>query len=191
MRKKIVFVLGPTACGKGTQCQLSVKNMNLFHLSAGELLREEIQNKGPKAELIQNIINNGTIVPVEITLGLIKNRIENSGCDKIIIDGFPRNQDNYDGWLKIMKDDYDVRGIVYMTCPEEIIRERMRKRSEIENRSDDTDEIFAKRMNTFHNETYPIIKLYESMGLVKELDGNRSVDIIYKDMENILTGFYN
>ncbi|KEP66505.1 UNVERIFIED_CONTAM: UMP-CMP kinase [Hammondia hammondi] len=104
-KPKIVFVLGGPGAGKGTQCELLTKHHRVFHISAGDCLREERQRPNSKdGELIQECIREGRIVPVEITLTLLLKKMLARGWSEVfLIDGFPRNQDNLDGWLSFTK----------------------------------------------------------------------------------------
>ena len=90
--------------GKGTQCAKLVEEYGVIHLSAGDLLRAE-RNSGSKvANEINEHIKNGSIVPVKITVGLIKKAMQGhmkNGNYVFVIDGFPRNKDNYDGWYEV------------------------------------------------------------------------------------------
>ena len=90
------FVLGGPGSGKGTVCAKLVADYGFVHLSAGDLLRAERASGSANAELINNIIMKGEIVPVEITVNLIKKAMEENGWSqtKFLVDGFPRNQDN-------------------------------------------------------------------------------------------------
>merc|ERR1712010_75341 len=90
------FVLGGPGAGKGTQCAKLVEHYGFTHLSAGDLLRAERKSGSENATLINNYINEGKIVPVEITVNLIKNAMEAvlPECNRFLIDGFPRNTDN-------------------------------------------------------------------------------------------------
>jgi UMP-CMP kinase len=92
-KPEVVFVLGGPGVGKGTQCAKLSSEYNFIHLSAGELLRAERNSGGENATLINNYIKNGEIVPVEITVKLIKTAMLKNGWDKkrYLIDGFPRN----------------------------------------------------------------------------------------------------
>ncbi|CBZ53062.1 Uridylate kinase Ura6, related [Neospora caninum Liverpool] len=104
-KPKIVFVLGGPGAGKGTQCELLTKHHEVFHISAGDCLREERQRPNSKdGELIQECIREGRIVPVEITLTLLLKKMLARGWSRIfLIDGFPRNQDNLEGWMSFTK----------------------------------------------------------------------------------------
>lgn len=103
-KPEVVFILGGPGAGKGTLCRYIVERYGYVHLSAGDLLREERVKPGSEyGELIETHIRNGTIVPVEITCSLIDRAMQTSGnphC-RFLIDGFPRNQDNLDGWNKV------------------------------------------------------------------------------------------
>ncbi|XP_036319599.1 uncharacterized protein LOC118734019 [Rhagoletis pomonella] len=99
------FVLGGPGAGKGTQCSKIVERYQFVHLSAGDLLREERACQGSEyGTLIEDYIRNGKIVPVEMTCSLLEKAMQNFGQQKFLIDGFPRNQDNFDGWTRQMGD---------------------------------------------------------------------------------------
>ena len=112
------FVLGGPGSGKGTVCSKLVKEHNFVHLSAGDLLREERDSGSPEAELINSIILEGKIVPVEITVNLIKKAMQKAGWfdKKFLIDGFPRNNDNYEGWISVMGEDTDMKFVLFLDC---------------------------------------------------------------------------
>ena len=125
---RVVFVLGGPGVGKGTQCAKIVAQYGWVHLSAGDLLREEVKSGSPNGEMINGYIKEGAcaclghqfmsvlstiqpacaphafsgkIVPVDVTVNLIKSAMIKSsaaGKSDFLVDGFPRNQDNYDGW---------------------------------------------------------------------------------------------
>lgn len=103
-KPEVVFILGGPGAGKGTLCRYIVEHYGYAHLSAGDLLREERAKPGSQyGELIETHIKNGTIVPVEITCNLIDRAMQVSDNlhNRFLIDGFPRNEDNLDGWNKV------------------------------------------------------------------------------------------
>lgn len=98
-------MLGGPGAGKGTQCARLVEDYGFIHLSAGDLLRAERDSGSPDGEMITQFINEGKIVPVEVTVNLIKKAMARSGGSKFLVDGFPRNQNNLDGWFNTMGTD--------------------------------------------------------------------------------------
>jgi UMP-CMP kinase len=89
----VIFVLGGPGSGKGTQCQNLVKEFKFTHLSAGDLLRNELTKGTKNSELLESYLKDGKIVPMEITINLIKNAMEASESNRFLIDGFPRQMD--------------------------------------------------------------------------------------------------
>ena len=125
-----------------------------MHLSAGDLLREEKASGSKDAELINNIISEGKIVPVEITVNLIKKAMEKQGWNKkkYLIDGFPRNENNYEGWNKIMGDITNMNFVLFIECSKENMIERIQGRAAAAGdnaRQDDNIETLTKRFDTF------------------------------------------
>ncbi|CAG9865196.1 unnamed protein product [Phyllotreta striolata] len=190
MKPKVVFVLGGPGAGKGTQCQKIVENFGYLHLSAGDLLREERRNPDSQyGELIENHIREGKIVPVEITCSLLENAMQASGQDKFLIDGFPRNQDNLDGWNKSVADKIDLQFVLFFDCPEDICLQRCLSRGASgSGRSDDNEESLKKRFNTYVNETRPIVDYYEKFDLVKKVNATRPADEVFEDVKLLFLG---
>ena len=98
-----------------------MQEFGFVHLSAGDLLRQERDSGSENGELIENCMKNGLIVPVEITIALLQTAMEKSEGKKFLIDGFPRNEDNLDGWEKQMTEDKcEVKFVLFFNCPEEV-----------------------------------------------------------------------
>jgi UMP-CMP kinase len=175
----VVFVLGPPGSGKGTQCARIEKEFDYVHLSAGDLLRTERQRKESEfGELIESHIRNGTIVPVHITCKLLENAMTSKGnVNGFLIDGFPRNQDNVDGWEREMNPKVKLHFVLYLNAPVDICVERCVQRGQ--GRTDDNRESLAKRIVTYNNQTLPIIKHYAELNLVHEIDASKDPDEVY------------
>ncbi|EYC05385.1 hypothetical protein Y032_0082g1550 [Ancylostoma ceylanicum] len=175
----VVFVLGPPGSGKGTQCIKIHENLGFMHLSAGDLLRAERQREGSQfGQLIENHIKNGTIVPVEITCKLLENAMDAaSDARGFLIDGFPRNQNNLEGWEQQMKGKVDVKFVLFLSCPVDICINRCLNRGQ--GRTDDNEESLRKRIETYNNQTLPIIQHYEKLGLVKEVPSDKDPEQVY------------
>lgn len=184
MVPNVVFVLGGPGAGKGTQCQKIVENFGYVHLSAGDLLREERVNPGSQyGELIETYIKEGKIVPVEITCSLLERAMLQSGKLNFLIDGFPRNEDNLQGWNKVMSEKVNLQFVLFFDCPLDICSKRILKRGATSGRVDDNVDSLNKRFNTYSTETKPIIEHYDKQNLVKRIDATRSEEEVYKDVE--------
>jgi UMP-CMP kinase len=186
-KPKVVFVLGGPGAGKGTQCANIVEKYNFAHLSAGDLLRAERAKEGTQyGELIEQHIRNGTIVPVEITCKLLERAMNQSHTDKFLIDGFPRNKDNLDGWNREMSDKVSLLFVLFFDCSEEVCVERCLKRGAAgSGRSDDNLESLKKRINTFSNDSLPIIEHYREKGLVRQIDASQPPEEVFSKVQEV------
>ena len=125
-RPNVVFVLGGPGAGKGTMCELAKNQLDWAHLSAGNLLRAERAKGTPNAELINGIIEQGKLVPSEITTGLIKTAMAESASNNFLIDGFPRNMGNEEAWLEVVGvDGANVACCMFFECPLEVQEQRV------------------------------------------------------------------
>lgn len=179
----VVFVLGGPGAGKGTQCEKIVKEFGYVHLSAGDLLRAERAKGGKLADMIEHHITNGSIVPVEVTCSLLDKAMEDSGKQDFLIDGFPRNENNLQGWQKAMDDKTTVKFVLFFDCPEEDCVQRCLERGLTSGRTDDNEESMRKRIVTYTQSTMPIIKYYESQGLVRQIKANRPIDEVFEQVK--------
>uniref|UniRef100_A0A8C9XZU9 UMP-CMP kinase n=3 Tax=Percidae TaxID=8165 RepID=A0A8C9XZU9_SANLU len=192
MKPQVVFVLGGPGAGKGTQCSKIVESYNYTHLSAGDLLRAERAREGSEfGQLIGNYIKEGKIVPVEITINLLKKAMEETMQKdekkfRFLIDGFPRNEDNLQGWNNVMDGKADVKFVLFFDCGNEVCIDRCLERGKNSGRTDDNRESLEKRIQTYLQSTQPIIKLYEKHGKVRTVDASRSVDKVFADVKAIL-----
>ncbi|PIK49147.1 putative UMP-CMP kinase isoform X5 [Apostichopus japonicus] len=181
----IIFVLGGPGAGKGTQCEKIVEKFGFKHLSAGELLREERRSGSPKGDLIETYIKDGNIVPVEITLGLLDTAMQKSEIKQFLIDGFPRNEDNYTGWNKIMANKVNFKFVLFFECSEKTCVERILERGKSSGRSDDNRESLVKRFQTYTNSTTPIIDHYRKDNLVRTIDAEASPDQVFEKVKEL------
>ena len=148
-RYQVIFVLGGPGAGKGTQCDNLLEHYSaVHHFSVGELLRNA---SGPQKEMIDSYLVSGKIVPVDVSLGLLEKAMAEKGgsdstkCNIYLVDGFPRNFDNLDGWRRIMSNTADVVGTMLFDCPIEELERRILIRGETSGRSDDNIASARKR----------------------------------------------
>lgn len=183
----VIFVLGGPGSGKGTQCDLLVKQYGFVHLSAGDLLRAEQKRPGLKyGELIANYIKNGEIVPQEITIALLNQAIgENlkQGSHKFLIDGFPRKMDQA---LTFEHEIVPSKLTIFFDCPEQVMLKRLLKRGETLGRADDNIESIKKRFRTFVDTLMPVVDYFDQQHKVVKVNCNQPVDVVNKQLVDAL-----
>lgn len=186
---KVLFILGAPGSGKGTQCTKLAEKFGFSHLSAGDLLREERNNPNSKdGALIEAYIKEGKIVPIEITVKLLMNAMNAQPAPCFLIDGFPRNQDNLDGWIRETSaaSNIEVLGVLFFDCPEDVITDRLLDRGKSSGRVDDNAETIKKRLVTFRDDTMPIVNYFDKREQVWTINTNRPVDDIFADLTSLM-----
>ena len=188
---KVIFIVGPPGVGKNTQCDKLVQKFNFIHFGAGDLLREEIKKGTENGKLIKSIMAEGKYVPVKITCNLIKNAMDSYGKNNIfLIDGYPRNQDNIDGWKEIFGDNYILIASIILGCDEKELEKRLLKRAKHSGRIDDNIETIKKRFKTHMEQSQPIEAKLKQMGPYIEVQGKGSINEIFNkivvELEKIL-----
>lgn len=186
MKPRVVFVLGGPGAGKGTQSALLVQEYGYVHLSAGDLLREEQSSGSEVGTLIKTYIDEGKIVPVEVTVRLLTAAMKKSGGSKFLIDGFPRNADNVKGWENVAGPDTEVCGVLFYDCPEHVMESRLTERGKTSGRSDDKAEVIRKRFHTYVEATMPVIKKFEGEGKVFHVIADSTVDRVFASTRRVL-----
>lgn len=179
----VVFVLGGPGSGKGTQCERIVNKFHFVHLSAGDLLREEMKSGSQYGTMINEMIKNGQIVPSEVTVGLLDKAMKASGRSKFLIDGFPRNKENNDAWTKEMGDKVQLGFLLFFDCPEEVMQLRILKRGESSGRTDDNLDSIKKRFDTYKDQTIPVVNEYDQAGKVVKVNADRTLEAVWSDVQ--------
>ena len=182
-RSVIVFVLGGPGSGKGTQCERIVRDFGFKHLSAGDLLRAEVASGSPTGKNCEALMKEGKLVPVEITLELLKNAMTRSSSSQFLIDGFPRALDQAEAFEKqVAMCSY----VIYFDCPLETMQARLLKRGETSGRSDDNAETIKKRFDTFTNQSLPVITHYEKQGKAHKFSSVPAPDEVYIKVSELI-----
>ncbi|XVF75618.1 hypothetical protein PTKIN_Ptkin13bG0201100 [Pterospermum kingtungense] len=182
-KPKVVFVLGGPGSGKGTQCAKIVQHFGYTHLSAGDLLRAEKDSGSENGTMIQNMMNEGKIVPSEVTVKLLQKAMVESGNDKFLIDGFPRNEENRAAFEAVTK--IEPEFVLFFNCPEEEMERRILFRNQ--GREDDNIETIRKRFKVFLESSLPVIEYYKAKGKVREIDAAKPVEEVFEAVKAIFT----
>eukprot|EP01006_Ploeotia_vitrea_P032662 TRINITY_DN64856_c1_g1_i3.p1 TRINITY_DN64856_c1_g1~~TRINITY_DN64856_c1_g1_i3.p1 ORF type:complete len:290 (+),score=141.40 TRINITY_DN64856_c1_g1_i3:78-947(+) len=133
-------------------------------------------------------MKEGKIVPVDITVGLIKAAIERhqkQGKHRFLVDGFPRNEDNLRGWKRVMGTSVDVPFLLFFDCPEDVMEKRLLQRGQTSGRVDDNIETIRKRFVSFQRDTMPIILRFASRQQMHQIKATRSVDRVFADVKAV------
>ena len=183
-----LIIFGPPGAGKGTQSKFIVKNYNLFQLSTGEILRNEIRNKTELGVKIFSIMNSGTLVSDEIVSNLIEKFISKKEYkNRFIFDGYPRNLNqakNLGDLLKKYEQKIDI--VLKLSVSLETVKKRITERRALEKRPDDTKEIAIKRFETYEKSTNPVIEYYKKLNLLKVVNGESSIDQINTEIRGLI-----
>lgn len=184
--KLVVFVLGGPGAGKGTQCANIVRDYGMLHLSSGDLLRKEVEDRTERGKQIDEYMKDGKLVPGEWVIELLHNAIMKGGGSEypggFLIDGYPREvQQAIDFESKICPG----RVVLFFECGEEAMLQRLLKRGQTSGRVDDNHDAIKKRFHVFRSHSIPVIEHFEKLdkNKVAKIDAERSPEEVYRDVQ--------
>ena len=181
-----VLLLGVQGSGKGTQAKRLASEYGLVHIATGDMLRAAIAAGSPLGLRVKPIYDAGELVPDELMIQLIRERLSDSDTDPgIILDGFPRTMtqaDALDAMLSEIGRPLDV--VLELQVPDDVAIERLRKRAGEEGRSDDTPEGIAKRIDLYNQETKPLVSHYRLAGNLVGIHGDRPENEVFSEIQH-------
>lgn len=179
-----LVLMGPPGAGKGTQAKRLQEALGIPQISTGDLFRHHLKNATELGRLAQGYMDQGELVPDEVTIGMVRDRLSQPDCaNGVIFDGFPRNINQAQALDSLLAENGKrIQIVPSIYVPQDVLIERLLKRAQIEGRADDNEETVRTRMQVYEHQTKPLLDFYGDMNLLVEIDGNQSVDKVQKDL---------
>lgn len=182
--KKLFLIIGAPGSGKTTDASLiAEKNSDtIAHYSTGELLRAEVASGSERGKKIDTFVSAGNLVPLEIVVETIMGAIKSSPKDIILIDGYPRSNEQMNELDNQLKNANDVTlvSVIEVEVSEAVACDRVLGRAR---GADDNVEVFKNRMKVYTEPLQDIQNFYASKGILKKINGERSIEEIVSEME--------
>ena len=210
-----ILLMGPPGAGKGTQAAELVKEFGIPHISTGDMFRAAVKEGTELGKQAKACMDNGKLVPDEVTIGIVRERLAKDDCKKgFILDGFPRTVEQADALTGILKDlGLTLTRVLNISVPAEDLIERAVGRrickkcgatyhtkfnppkkegicdvcgSELFQRADDTAETMKNRLSVYEASTKPLIDYYKAAGVYTEVDGRQPIEKVTQDLIEVL-----
>jgi len=189
MNKKLFLIIGAPGSGKTTDAEIiAERNSDVIkHYSAGDMFRAEVASGSERGKIIDSFISKGNIVPIGIAIETIIGAIKSAPTDVVIIDGYPRSNEQMDALDNYLVDEAGVElvSVIEVNVSEEVARDRVLGRAR---GADDNDEVFNNRMKVYTAPLSDIQTFYAEKKILKKINGERSIDEIVNEMEAFVKG---
>lgn len=212
-----ILLLGAPGAGKGTQAQLIKEKYHIPHISTGDMFREAIRNKTPVGLLADSFISKGQLVPDDVTIALVKERLSKDDCaNGYLLDGFPRTLVQAEALAQLTSDiARPIELVINVDVDENKLIDRISGRrmckgcgasyhvtnlppkvegvcdvcgGELYIRKDDNVDALKVRLDAYHNQTQPLIDFYANCGLIATVNGDTSLENVFKAITDIIEG---
>ncbi|MFC3415813.1 adenylate kinase [Algoriphagus hitonicola] len=187
-----IVLFGPPGAGKGTQSEKLIEKYGLTHLSTGDLFRKHLGEGTALGELAKKYMNEGRLVPDEVVIGMVEEKISESKNTKgFIFDGFPRTTAQAKALDEMLeKHGMSISGMIALDVPEKELKERIKERGKTSGRVDDQDEEkINTRIKVYLEETLPVAAYYESQGKFTKINGVGSIEGIFNDISQVIDSY--
>lgn len=180
-----IILFGPPGAGKGTQSAKLIEKYSLTHISTGDLFRKHLKEGTPLGKLAQEYMSKGNLVPDQVVIDMVDDKISSSGkISGIIFDGFPRTIPQAEALDQLLaKKDNPIKVLVELVVPEEELKKRLAERAVKENRPDDAKpEVIENRIAVYKAETVVVADYYKKHGKYASVVGVGEIDIIFDNI---------
>ena len=180
-----IVIIGPPGAGKGTQAQRLVDDLQIPHLSTGEMLRAGRDAGTELGLLAAQYMDHGQLVPDELVMGVVDQRLQQQDCQNgYLLDGFPRTVPQANALNELLTQRNTKLDLVLeLNVPEEELIERLLRRK----RPDDTRETIAERLQVYQKQTSPLLEYYSARGLLASIVGQGTADEVYEQLSEAVT----
>lgn len=181
-----IVIFGAPGSGKGTQSDNLIKTYNLFHISTGDVLRDNIKRGTELGATAKAYIDKGQLIPDDLMIGILADVLDSNreaAQEGVIFDGFPRTIAQAEALETMLQErGTSVSTVIGLEVPEEELIERILLRGKLTGRTDDNMETVKNRLNVYHNQTSPLQEFYKEKGLYQAIKGTGKIEEIFADI---------
>lgn len=176
-----LVIFGPPGAGKGTQSDKIIEKYNLKHLSTGDMFRSHIANKTELGKEVQSLLDNGILVPDEITIRMLEDEIAKfDNVTGFILDGFPRTVPQAEALDYFLESKGEkVNLVLELVVSQDEIKQRIEERAKTSGRADDSQEKLIKRIDEYFTKTIHVLPYYEAQGKSVKVNGVGDIETIF------------
>lgn len=184
----ILIFMGAPGAGKGTQSKLVEKEKNIPQISTGDILREAVSKQTEMGKKAKAFMDAGELVPDSVVIGIIADKIQEAVCAQgFILDGFPRNIEQAEALDKLLiEHKKEIYRVISFLVSEDELTERLLKRAQIEERTDDNAESIKTRLTLFKKKTQPLLDYYAKRGKLVDIDGSGAISEVAERVEKAI-----
>ena len=185
-----IVIFGAPGSGKGTQSDKIIEHYKLFHISTGDVLRDNIRRGTELGKTAKGYIDQGQLVPDELIIDILAQVLDENKANAregVIFDGFPRTIPQAEALEQLLADrGTKIDAVVGLEVPEEELIKRILLRGQMSGRADDNEETARKRLEVYHIQTSPLKAYYEQQGKYRAINGLGSIDGIFESISETL-----
>lgn len=184
-----IVIFGAPGSGKGTQSEKLIEEYGLFHISTGDVLREEIAKGTELGKTADSYISKGQLIPDELMVGILAHVLDSHEEAKkgVIFDGFPRTIAQAEALTCMLAErGTQVDVVLGLEVEEQELIDRLLKRGQVSGRSDDNLETIQKRLDVYHNQTKPLKEFYQKADKYRAIPGMGGVDKVFETIKTAI-----